>query len=627
VEAIAAFREVLTLLRSDKNQSLQNYKWLQKQLDEVKILPEIEPVKDQLIPLWQASTHLSSWLLVRDINHVAEIQILLGDTLMLLSKRTERDESASLLGEAKTTFQEVVTDYREVLKGMKGNDYFKSDLASIQVSLGSALVSYSQTAKGAERLRLLEEAFRAYQEALEIFTREQMPQWRAMTQGELGTVFLLHGMESKGAEMVRVLGQAVEAYRENLKVITREEDPKAWAILQIQMGSTLTIQAVGSEGSERTRLAAEAVAAFHPVLKVVTREQLPQEWARTHVFLGMALVLREDRAEGAEGVRLLEEAVAACREALKVYSREDWPKEWMITQLIICIVLQAQGDRAEGLEGVRLLEEVVDAYREVLKVVTLEDWPQQWAITQKNLGTVLFRQAVRAAGAEGVRLLGEAVAAYREALKVYTREEYPQDWAAMQNNLGKIYERLSDWSNAAQSFANVLSLYPNYQEGYQSLATVYHERLFDYQNAFDLHQRWLTQNLQDTSVLPGYAETHFTTGRFTEYSQRASDLLSNTQLSAGASSALRMIEVANLLVLDRAAKVPAALSDLDKFISGQKEDFSIGWTFNGTLSFINNDKRFEPYRAWLNEFFGIASAKNRDAIIKALREVQRKFKK
>src|SRR5262249_33596287 len=107
-----------------------------------------------------------------------------------------------------------------------------------------------------------------------------------------------------------------------------------------------------------------------------------------------------------------------------------------------------------------------------------------------------------------------------------------------------------------------------------------------------------------------FMETHFTTKRFSEFSQRVKALVANTQLSASSKIALRMIEVADLLALDKAPQVPAALTDLDKFISDQGIGFRIVWTFNGTLHFINQEEKFAPHRIWLNQFFRIAQGEN-----------------
>ena len=260
--------------------------------------------------------------------------------------------------------------------------------------------------------------------------------------------------------------------------------------------------------------------------------------------------------------------------------------------------------------------EAIAAYAEIenrfaQRKIVKEDLPEEWAETKGLIGNAKSKLGDSVEGRESQQLLGEAVSAYRAALEVRTREQLPQQWAMTQNNLAKVYILLKQWQEAAGSYANVLTLYPNYEAGYQALASIYHERVFEYEKAFGLHRKWLAQFPQETSVLPDFAETHFTTERFTEFSERIKPLLADAELSASAKIALHMIEVANLLALDKAAHVPNALTVISKSIAEQKADFQIGWSFSGTLHFINQKERFVRYRAWLNQFFGIAQGENR----------------
>ena len=432
-------------------------------------------------------------------------------------------------------------------------------------------------------------------EALKVYNHRQSPQQLAMTQYNLGSALMLQGERSDGEKGVRLLGEAVTALREALKVYSPEESPKQWAMTQNDLGDALRLQGERSVGEEGLRLLAEAVAAYREALKVYSPRGAPQQWVMTKNNLGNALRSQGERSVGEESLRLLSEAVTAFREALKVHTREHSPGQWAMTQNNLGAALRLQGERSGGKEGVRLLGEAVTAFREALKVPPARAYfarfprvaqlPRYWAMTQNSLGNVLRVQGEMVGGEEGARLLGEAVTAFREALKEL----------------------------------------PSYEEGYQSLASIYHERLFEYAKAFELHQQWLSRFPQNTSALPDFAQTHFTTGRFPEFSQRAKPLLIDPDLSADAKIALQMIEVANLLALDNADQVPAALTALDKTVSGQNADFRITWSFSGALNFINWQERFVSYRSWLNQFFSVAREENRDAIVKALREAQAQF--
>jgi tetratricopeptide (TPR) repeat protein len=619
-EAVTAYREALKVFTREQapqdwaiaQNGLGAALWAQGQRsggeESVRLLGEAVAAYREVLKVFTREQSPQDW---------AMTQNNLGVALRSQCERSGGEESVRLLGEA-------VAAYRESLK-VYTRERSPQQWAGTQNNLGVALMRQGERSGGEESVRLLGEAVAAYRESLKVYTRERSPQQWAGTQNNLGAALMGQGERSGGEESVRLLGEAVAAYRESLKVYTREQLPQDWAMTQNNLGNALARQGEQSGGEESVRLLGEAVAAYRESLKVRTHEQLPQDWAMTQNNLGNALMLQGQRAGGEESMRLLGEAVTAFRESLKVRTHEQLPQDWAMTQNNLGAALRSQGERSGGEESVRLLGEAVAAYRESLKVYTREQLPQGWAMTQNNLGNALRSQGEQSGGEKSVRLLGEAVTAFREALKVFTRDQLPQQWATTQNNLGKAYVLLERWEDASVCFEYVLTLYPSYKQGYQSLASIYHERLFEYAKAFKLHQQWLSRFPQDTSVLPEFAETHFTTDRFTEFSQRIKPLLTDPKLLVSAKIALQMIEVANLLALDNANQVPAALVAIDKTISDQKADFRINWSFSGTLNFINRQEKFVSYRLWLDRFFSVAREENRAAIVKALREAQTQF--
>ncbi|MEO6725858.1 MAG: hypothetical protein ABIU20_01480 [Blastocatellia bacterium] len=226
-------------------------------------------------------------------------------------------------------------------------------------------------------------------------------------------------------------------------------------------------------------------------------------------------------------------------------------------------------------------------------------------MTQNNLGNALSSQGERSEGAEGARLMGEAITAYRAALSVRTREQLPQDWAITQSNVGVV---LSNWGKrnagaerekllieAVNAFQNVLTFFPSYKRSFQGANSLYHEVLFKFPDAFELKQRWLATHPNDASVLPDFAENHFTTGRFAECRERIAALLAQPQLAIDTKSALRMIEIANLLALGQAQAIPDKLDALIAAVATQPADFKITWTFNGTLHFIGQEEKLSAY--------------------------------
>jgi tetratricopeptide (TPR) repeat protein len=554
----------------------------------------------------------------------ARTQNDLGVILALQGERLSGEDGMRLLDEA-------VTAYREALNVFKPDSQLSRNWAETHSNLSNALRAQSKRSSGADVMRLLAESVAAHNEALKEYTS------LLNTIAHFGEIKPHTVYPLPGEEGMRLLAEAITACREDLKAFTPEQLPRQWAATHYNLGNALRAQSKRSSGGGLSLLA-EAITTLREALKIYTREQFPQEWAKTQEEIGRTLMAQSEQSDGAESVRLLGEAVTAYRQSLKVYTLEKFPKDWSDTQYILGYMLRSQGERSSGEDSIRLLGEAVTAYREALKGYTSEKFSEkrEWAATQLFMGVVLVLQSERSGGAEGERMLGEAITAYREALEGFSRENWSRGsgwsggsmWAETQDNLGRAYMLLKKWNDAAVCFENALTKpsYKGYIGSYQSLASIYHERLFEYEKAFDLHQEILSRFPQDTNALAGLAEAHFTTGRYFESSRKIKPLLTNPELSDSSKIALQMIEVANLLALENADKVPAALAALHQTVSFQKADFRIDRSFSGALNFINRQERFDSHRAWLNQFFGLAQAENCDAIVKALREAQAQFR-
>jgi TPR repeat protein len=140
-----------------------------------------------------------------------------------------------------------------------------------------------------------------------------------MTQNNLGNALSNQGIRSGGEAGRRLLGEAVAAYRQALQVYTRELLPQQWATTQNNLGNALSDQGIRSGGEAGQRLLGEAVAAYRQALQVRTRELLPQQWAMTQNNLGNALSNQGIRSGGEAGQRLLAEAKKAFLGALGIY--------------------------------------------------------------------------------------------------------------------------------------------------------------------------------------------------------------------------------------------------------------------------------------------------------------------
>lgn len=183
-----------------------------------------------------------------------------------------------------------------------------------------------------------------------------------------------------------------------------------------------------------------------------------------------------------------------------------------------------------------------------------------------------------------------------------------------------------DWATAAESYRNVLTLYPDDTEAYHTAHFAYHDKLFAYTSAFDLSNNWLERHPHDMSAQVNFAELHVVTGRYAEAERRFSDLVAKPNLDANSKSGVLILGIMNAVALKKAAIIPQKLQELKAFISVQPETFRVSWTFVGTKHYVQTEPVFAPHRDWLNKLFSIVDAKDRSALLSALDQVQASFR-
>jgi hypothetical protein len=162
---------------------------------------------------------------------------------------------------------------------------------------------------------------------------------------------------------------------------------------------------------------------------------------------------------------------------------------------------------------------------------------------------------------------------------------------------------LEDWANAAESYVDVLTVYPDHKDAYDTASYIYHETLFKFGQASALNKQWLERHPDDLAALSDFAEKHFTTGRFTECEQRIAPLLANLAVEPRFHIALRAIQIANSLALEKTDMVPGRIDALVETIANQPKEFKVNWSFKGTKYFIGHNEKLAPYRPWLMQFF------------------------
>jgi tetratricopeptide (TPR) repeat protein len=272
-----------------------------------------------------------------------------------------------------------------------------------------------------------------------------------------------------------------------------------------------------------------------------------------------------------------------------------------------------------------LLAEAVAAQQRALEVHTREHLLQPWAMTQHYLGEALAAQGMQAGDEAGKPWFEQAVAAYQRALEVRTREDLPGPWAQTHAQLADVYMALKDWQHAVASYANVLQVVPGDSSAYHRASDLYHEKLFKFADAFAIDQHWVEQHPEDLASRSHFAERHFTTGRFDAYTPCIIPLLEHPTIAPSMKIALRAIEIANLLALQKTELMLGKIEQLREIMASQPEEFTVDWPFAGTKYFISHHETLAPYRPWLLQFFEALEGANRQAILVALQQARAHF--
>ena len=419
--------------------------------------------------------------------------------------------------------------------------------------------------------------------------------------------------------------KALTAYDQALTYVDKNATPELWVEVYMDIAGANWVIGIRTKGLPGQEHLAKAVAAFEAALEVQTRAQLPQRWAGTQNNLGNVLRDLGIRTGGAKGQEYLAKAVAAYEAVLEVRTRAQLPQQWAGTQNNLGIVFRDLGIRTGGAKGQEYLAKAVAAYEAVLEVRTRAQLPQQWAGTQNKLGIVFRDLGIRTGGAKGQEYLAKAVAAYEAALEVRTKKSLAPQWAQTHKNLAETYYTLRNWDQAVTSYRNVLSLYPDHAQAYKEISFIYHEKLFLFGKVYTINQEWLQRHPDHTGARTNFAETLFTTGRFSEAEKRLGELLVNPKLNPQSQVALRIIEIGALAAQDKDDIIPGRLQALRTLLESQSEEFPLGWSFGGTKHFISQHEALVSSRTWLLELIAGFEGKDKATMLAAVESARSNF--
>ena len=116
-----------------------------------------------------------------------------------------------------------------------------------------------ERAGGEAGLNALTRAVEAYEAALEVHTRTEMPADWAKTQNNLASALRVMGERAGGEAGLNALTRAVEAYEAALEVRTRTEMPADWANSMSGLGSARIALGIGSADANLTRAGIGAI--------------------------------------------------------------------------------------------------------------------------------------------------------------------------------------------------------------------------------------------------------------------------------------------------------------------------------------------------------------------------------
>jgi hypothetical protein len=159
---------------------------------------------------------------------------------------------------------------------------------------------------------------------------------------------------------------------------------------------------------------------------------------------------------------------------------------------------------------------------------------------------------------------------------------------------------------------------PDNREYYKLGHALNHEVLFDFQTAHRRTIDWLARYPDDMDALCNLGESHFTTGQFEQAASHLSVLVESGQLPPEIESAMRLVEIANLLAMGETEAVPARLTAVRDLVAGQPGDFAVGWAFEGSSHFIGKEPSLDGHRGALFGLFWAAETGRRDALLAAI---------
>jgi tetratricopeptide (TPR) repeat protein len=309
-----------------------------------------------------------------------------------------------------------------------------------------------------------EQAISCYETALQTYSADRHPIFRAMTLRGLGFAYAAC---ADWRDRSACLKRAVSCWEEALSHYSISSAPQDYVCIQEGLGRTYRKLA---EMEKRKDNAARAARACQKALALCSEEDCATQYAGLMADLGSSYLMLAQAEGRRDNCR---RAIESYRKAMQVYTAMSYPQQYASMQNNLAIAylsladldeeqggtaIQARGGAdggsetgAEGREegGLRIASEglgesradycllAVAACKEALIYRTAEQYPLAYAATENNLGNAYF--ALSEEGGAASDSLREAHDAFSRALQVYSKEKHPRQYATTQNNLANVY--------------------------------------------------------------------------------------------------------------------------------------------------------------------------------------------
>jgi len=358
--------------------------------------------------------------------------------------------TVSVDGETRHRLSERVDEAYLVLRMKKTKDK-NADWALANVQLAEALTALASEEEDREAFERYEQAIRAYNHALEVFTAEEhLSAWgeaivsfaralRSYAAREGGHMSLMRLDHAK-----RLLGDVIAAMPEKKGLFD-------CAMLHIELAYVCRTKANIDREEKRLEHLHKTVVHFEQAADILRAKESFDNWAIAVV--GQATAWRDIAAVGRhEALEALHRARDLLKTVLSYYNPKSHPIDWVFSnfeygRIWLRIAILGQGEPV-----LEAATQAIGALRTALGGVVAEHAPDLWLRLRTELALALTTLASVAQADEAVKAVEEAVQHYRILVGWYEDQGDPIGCAMMQANLGKELGKLARLMDNSQSF-------------------------------------------------------------------------------------------------------------------------------------------------------------------------------